>query len=159
MKKTLGLTFLALVLVTSLGFAPAAFAADSSTDVNATGMGKLQAQGDGIATLYGKGTIELSGSGTLWVKDNVGDARIDVTGYGNREEFPDGWIQYASLRGTGNIKGSSIRVALSGVDINLSARGRGGATLWGHGIYTINGISGQWGAGNFSRPLIISSAE
>jgi hypothetical protein len=159
MKKTLRFTLLALVLVTSLGLAPTAYAADDSTDVNATGIGKLQAQGDGIAVLYGKGTIELSGSGTLWIKDNAGDARIDVTGYGNREEFPDGWIQYSGLRGTGNIKGSSIRVVLSGVDINLSAIGRGGAILWGHGTYEINGISGQWGSNNFSRPLTISDAK
>jgi hypothetical protein len=157
--KKLSLVLLALFLVASLGPATTAYAADDSTDVSATGIGKLQAQGDGIAILYGRGTIELSGSGTLWIKDNAGDARIDVTGYGNREEFPDGWIQYSGLRGTGNIKGSSIRVVLSGVDIDLSVRGRGGAILWGHGTYDINGISGQWGTNNFSRPLTISPAQ
>jgi hypothetical protein len=159
MKYRLGLTLLALIVVASLGLAPAAYAADTSTDVSAQGMGKLQAQGDGIAILYGKGTVELTGNGILWVKDNSGDAKIEVTGYGTKKEFPDGWVQYAGFHGTGNIKGTAIRVVLSGVDVNLTAKGRGGAVLWGHGTYTINGIAGQWGTNTFDKPLTIAPAQ
>jgi len=159
MKNRLGFSLLALVLVTSLGLAPAAYAADTSTDVSANGIGKLQAQGDGIVILYGKGTVELSGNGTLWIKDNASDAKIEITGYGVKKEFPDGWIQYSGFHGDGKVKGTAIRVILSGVDINLSAKGRGGAVLWGHGIYTINGVSGQWNLNNFSKPLTLAPAE
>jgi len=159
MKKTLSVTVLALVLATTLGLAPAAYAADTSTDVSATGVGKLQAQGDGLAMLYGKGAIELSGNGTLWIKDNGGDAKIEVTGYGAKKEFPDGWIQYAGFHGNGNIKGSAMRVILSGVDIDLTAKGRGGAILWGHGTYSINGISGQWSTNASMKPLKLAPAE
>lgn len=159
MKNRLYLSLLALVLVISLGLVPAAYAADASTDVSANGIGKLQAQGDGISILYGKGTVELSGSGTLWIKDNTGDAKIDVTGYGVKKEFPDGWIQYSGFHGNVNVKGTAIRVILSGVDINLSAKGRGGVVLWGHGTYTMNGVSGQWGINNFAKPLTLAPAE
>ncbi len=160
MKKSLGLTVLALVLTLSLGLVPAAYAADTSTDVSANGIGKLQAHGDGIAILYGKGTVELSGNGILWIKDNAGDAKIEVTGYGTKKIFPDGWNQYSGFHGTGNVKGSAIRVMLSGVDINLTAKGRGGAVLWGHGTYTVNGVTGSWAAGNtLSRTLTFAPAE
>jgi len=159
MKRTLSITILAMVLAATIGLAPAAYAADTSADVSANGIGKLQAQGDGIAMLYGKGTVELSGNGTLWVKDNGGDAKIEVTGYGTKKEFPDGWIQYAGFHGNGNIRGSAMRVVLSGVDINLTAKGRGGAVLWGHGTYSINGITGQWSSNALTKPLTIAPSE
>jgi hypothetical protein len=157
-KKTLSLTLLVMVLVATLGFAPAAYADDASTDVNAKGIGKLQAQGDGIAILYGKGTVELSGNGTLWIKDSSGDAKVEVTGYGTKKEFPDGWIQYSGLHGTASIKGSNIRIVIAGVSIDLTARGRGGAILWGHGTYEMNGKSGQWGNNTFPKPVMIAPA-
>jgi len=150
---------MAIILTASLGLVPAAYAQDASTDVNANGIGKLEAHGDGIAVLYGKGTVELSGNGTLWIKDNAGNAKIDVTGYGVKKDFSDGWIQYSGMHGTANVKGTSIRVVISGVDINLSAKGHGGAILWGHGTYDINGRSGQWGTNNLSKPLTFAPAE
>jgi len=150
---------LAIVLVSSLGLVPVAYATDTTTDVEAKGLGKLEAQGDGIAMLYGKGTVELSGNGTLWIKDNAGDAKIEVTGYGVKEEFPDGWIQYSGMHGTASVKGTSIRVIIAGVDINLIARGRGGAILWGHGTYSMNDRSGQWGTNMLPRPLTLAPAE
>jgi hypothetical protein len=159
MKKSLSLALLAIILVASLGFVPAAYADDASTDVNATGIGKLEAQGDGIAILYGKGTVELSGNGILWIKDAAGNARIEVTGYGTKTEFSDGWVQYSGLRGNATIKGTSIRVVIAGVEIDLDARGRGGAILWGHGTYEINGRSGDWGNNTLPRPVIITPAE
>jgi hypothetical protein len=152
MKKTLSLALLAMILVASLGFAPAAYADDASTDVNATGIGKLKAQGDGIAILFGKGVVELSGNGILWVKDVAGNARIEVTGYGAKKEFSDGWVQYSGLHGNASI-------VIAGVDINLDARGRGSAILWGHGTYEINGRSGQWGNNTLPKPLVITPAE
>src|SRR4030043_2094268 len=155
MKKTLSLALLAIIVVASLGFAPAAYADDASTDASANGVGKLTAQGDGIAILVGKGTVELSGSGTLWVKDAAGNARIEVTGYGVKKELPDGWIQYSGLHGTASIKGSNIRVVIAGVSIDLTARGRGGAILWGHGTYEMNGKSGQWGNNTLPKPVMI----
>jgi hypothetical protein len=158
-KKTLSLALLAIVLVVSLGIVPVAFADNTSADINANGIGKLEAHGDGIAILYGKGTVELSGNGTLWIKDNAGDAKIEVTGYGVKKDFPDGWIQYSGMHGTASVKGTSIRVVISGVDINLTAKGRGGAILWGHGTYAINGRTGQWGANTVSQPLTIAPAQ
>ena len=157
MKKTLSLALLAIVLVASLSFVPAAYAddasTDASTDVSANGVGKLKAQGDGIAILFGKGAVELSGNGTLWVKDIAGNARIEVTGYGVKKEFPDGWVQYSGLRGTASIKGSNIHVVIAGVSIDLDAKGHGGAILWGHGTYELNGRSSTWGNNTLPRPI------
>jgi len=159
MKKALSLALLAIVLVASLGFATTAYADDASADVSSNSVGKLKAQGDGIAILYGKGTIELSGNGTLWVKDSAGNAKIEVTGYGVKKEFPDGWIQYSGLHGTASIKGTNIRVVIAGVNIDLDAKGRGGAILWGHGTYEMNGRSGQWGNNTFPKPVLLAPAE
>ena len=163
MKRTLSLALLAIVLVASLGFAPAAYAddasTDASTDVSANGVGKLQAQGDGIAILFGKGAVELSGNGTLWIRDVAGNARIEVTGYGVKKEFPDGWIQYSGLRGTASIKGSNIRVVIAGISIDLDAKGHGGAILWGHGTYELNDRSSDWGNNTLPRPIKLAPTD
>jgi len=148
MKKMLSLALVAMALVASLGFAPAVHADDSGTgaeaDVTAKGIGKLTAHGDGIALLAGKGIVKVSGNGILWIKDNAGDAKIEVTGYGNKKEFPDGWVQYSGFHGNADIKGSNLRIVIAGVDVNLDAKGRGRVILWGHGTYAINGVPGQW---------------
>jgi len=163
MKRTLSLALLAIVLVASLGFAPAAYAddasTDASTDVSANGVGKLQAQGDGIAILFGKGAVELSGNGTLWIKDVAGNTKIEVTGYGVKKEFPDGWIQYSGMRGTASIKGSNIRVVIAGISIDLDAKGHGGAILWGHGTYELNGRSSDWGNNTLPRPIKLAPTD
>jgi hypothetical protein len=157
MKKTLSLMLVAMILVIGLGFAPAVFADDASTDVQAKGMGELTAQGDGIALLGGKGKVELSGNGILWIKDVAGDAKIDVQGYGNKKEYPDGWIQYSGLHGNADIKGSNLRIVIAGTDVNLHAKGRGKIILWGHGTYEINGRPGQWSSPDtFPRPVTIA---
>lgn len=147
--KKFHLVMMALGLVTCLGFtslatASVAMAADEE-DIVVEGAGTLTARGDGIAALGGIGKVELSGNGILWVKDIAGTAIIRVTGYGQKEEFADGWIQYAGFRGHAEIQGRRIIVVVAGVDINLEARGRGRARLWGHGTYQINGHSGEWG--------------
>jgi len=145
-KKTLSLMLVALVLVTGFGFTSAVFAEEKETDgsARAIGAGALTAEGDGIAIIGGRGVVELSGSGILWIKDVAGDATIRVSGHGEKEVFPDGWIQYAGFRGDAYVKGSRIRVIVAGTDINLTARGRGRALLWGHGTYEINGHSARW---------------
>jgi hypothetical protein len=108
------------------------------------GKGSLTAQGDGIAILRGRGTVDLSGNGTLWVKDAAGDAEIEVTGFGQKEVFPDGWIQYAGFHGTAHVEGSRIAVIVAGVGIKLTAEGRGIVRLWGHGSYQCPDGAGEW---------------
>jgi len=110
------------------------------------GIGSLSAQGDGIAILMGKGTVDLSGNGVLWIMDKGGGAVIEVTGYGQKKEFPDGWLQYAGFHGEAHVEGSRIAVIVAGVDIELTAEGRGRARLWGHGSYQSPDGDGEWKA-------------
>lgn len=157
MKRTLSLLLATMLVVVSLGFAPAVLAGDAGAEADAkvAGIGKLSAQGDGIAALSGKGIIDLSGNGILWVKDLNGDAKIEVTGYGSMKRFADGWVQYSGVHGNAHIKGSSMRVIIAGVNVDLQAKGRGKAMLWGHGAYTINGKPGQWENNNFGKFLTV----
>lgn len=106
--------------------------------------GRLTAQGDGIAILWGRGTVDVSGNGILWVYDRAGDAIIRVTGEGQKKEFPDGWVQYAGFHGTAHVEGSRVVVIVAGVEVELTAQGRGRAWLWGHGSHQSSAGSGQW---------------
>ncbi len=145
-------TILMLVVVMGLLVVPttAAEAPDPHT---------LIADGDGLAMLLGKGTIDLSGNGMLWVKAAEG-ATVEVTGYGEKEVFPDGWQQYAGFHGTARIEGRRVRVIVAGVDLHLEAAGRGRAFLWGHGTRQLGDESGRWGVGRlgasvrFSEPVV-----
>jgi len=139
MKKRI-LILVAVALVATFGFALAAEA--GGFDIEGTGI--LTAQGDGLAFLHGGGKIDLSGAGTLWIRDIAGDATIEVEG-GEYKEFPDGWIQYGRFEGTAHIEGSKISVLMVGVDIELTASGTGYARLRGHGTYDLNGMTGEWG--------------
>lgn len=148
MKKTLGLILVALALVASVGLASLASASlASATGDRIQGTGTLAAEGDGIAILGGRGSVDASGNGLLWINDRAGDASIEVTGYGEKEVFPDGWIQYAGFHGEAHVEGSRIIVVLAGVDVELHAQGRGRAILWGHGTYEINDVAGRWATG------------
>jgi hypothetical protein len=133
------LTLTALVAMVGLVAAPAASAMEPLA-----GEGKLTAQGDGIAVLGGKGKVDLSGDGVLWIKDHGGGAVIEVTGYGEKKKFPDGWIQYAGFHGKAHVAGTQIRVVVAGVHVTLTAVGHGEAWLWGHGTHEVNGRSGAW---------------
>lgn len=150
MKKVLGLALLVAFLAASFGFAPAASAeasgpeAASLEETLATGAGVLTAQGDGIAILGGRGIVDLSGNGLLWVKDLTGNAVIEVTGYGKKKVFDDGWIQYSGFDGTAHIAGSRVIVVIAGADVDLEARGYGRTLLWGHGNCELNGETYQW---------------
>ena len=87
-----------MTLVASLGFASVANAAAVRADgAEAQGRGTLTAAGDGIAVLGGNGAVNISGNGILWVRDLVGGATIEVTGYGEKREFADGWLQYCGF--------------------------------------------------------------
>ncbi|GAB4529837.1 MAG: hypothetical protein Kow0063_07310 [Anaerolineae bacterium] len=132
--------FVVLLLVLGLGlFAVPAAGAQSPEHEPHT----LIADGDGLAMLLGKGVIDLSGNGILWVKAPEG-ASVEVTGYGQQEVFPDGWQQYAGFHGTAHIEGRGLRVILAGVDVHLEARGRGRAFLWGHGTHQWGDRNGEW---------------
>ncbi|MFQ5925092.1 MAG: hypothetical protein ACE5IE_03760 [Dehalococcoidia bacterium] len=157
MKKTLGLILVALALVASMGLASVVNASvASAVEDTAQGAGTLTAQGDGIAILGGRGSVDVSGNGLLWIHDRAGDAIIEVTGYGEREVFADGWIQYSGFHGRAHVKGSRIIVVLAGADVELSAHGRGRVILWGHGTYEINGHAGRWSTGLPTRIRLAS---
>jgi hypothetical protein len=132
------LTLIVVGAVMMLAVVPVASAQGSQGD------GSLTARGDGIAILRGRGTVDLNGNGTLWIKDAAGDAIIRVTGTGQKKEFSDGWLQYAGFHGTAHIEGSRIGVIVAGVDIELTAEGRGTARLWGHGSYQSPDGDGEW---------------
>lgn len=134
------LALIVVIVVAMLAVVPAVSAQGQQ------GEGSLTARGDGIAILRGRGTVDLSGNGTLWVKDAAGDAVIRLTGTGQKEEFPDGWLQYAGFHSTAHIEGSRISVIVAGVDIELAAQGRGLARLWGHGSYQSPDGDGEWDA-------------
>jgi hypothetical protein len=138
LKKVL--TLMVVVVVAMLAVIPVVSAQESR------GEGSLTARGDGMAILRGRGTVDLRGNGILWIRDVAGDAVIEVTGSGRKEEFPDGWIQYAGFHGTAHVEGSRIGVILAGVDIKLTAEGRGLARLWGHGSYQSPDGDGEWKA-------------
>ena len=134
------LTLIVVTVVVMLAVVPVVSAEELQ------GEGSLTAQGDGIAILRGRGTVDLRGNGTLWIMDAAGDAEIEVTGWGQKEKFPDGWLQYAGFHGTAHVEGSRIAVIVAGVDINLAAEGRGIVRLWGHGSYQSPDEDGEWKA-------------
>lgn len=145
MKKKLSLVLLAIALVASLGFVSVANApVASAKKAEVRGTGTLTAKGDGIAILNGEGVVDVSGNGILWVKDVAGNATIKVTGHGEKRLFADGWTQYAGFNGTAHVEGTKVIVVLAGVDVELSAQGRGWAILWGHGTYEKKGKTSPW---------------
>lgn len=152
MKRILALVLVTVTLVASLGFASLAGAAPVSADgAEVQGRGTLTAAGDGIAILGGNGAVSISGNGILWVRDLAGGAIIEVTGYGEKKEFADGWLQYSGFGGNAYVEGTRIVVVLAGVDIELSAEGRGRVILWGHGTYELSGRTADWGTGFGAR--------
>jgi hypothetical protein len=138
-------TLLALVALSTLGLGATAVSADEAMDATVVddaadvrGAGFIDAEGDGIAFVGGRGTVRLlDGSGILWVKDFGGDATIDVSGFGRKTVFDDGWIQYAGVNGKATVSGSRIVVGVAGTGIDLHARGIGRVMLWGHGTCVI----------------------
>ena len=150
MKKVFLVALAAVALATSLGLgvvADSSVASAQAPDTDAAkarGRGEVTAQGDGLAVMGGRGVVDVSGSGILWVKDLAGGAVIEVTGYGEMRVFEDGWVQYAGFHGNAHVEGARIIVVIAGVNVDLHAEGRGRAILWGHGTYDINGQTGEW---------------
>jgi hypothetical protein len=121
------------------------------------GRGSLVANGDGIASLRGEGRIDLAGNGVLWVRAGP-DAVVEVSGYGHKQVFPDGWQQYAGFNGTAHIVAGRMHTVVTGVGIHLEATGRWSVLLWGHGSYQWNSQSGSWGNGDQGTNLEITES-
>ena len=138
MKKEV-LVLVAVVMLLTAALVPAASAQSEGVPD-----GFINAQGDGIAVLNGTGTVEVGGSGLLWVRDRDGGAIIEVTGYGHKKEYDDGWVQYGGFDGHAFVSGRRIQVVVSGVNVDLAAVGRGYARLWGHGSYQGSTGEGRW---------------
>ena len=167
-KATLLLALVAALAMVSAGSVAVASADEGGADPAAKdelglyGRGWLKAEGDGIAVLGGRGVVDIEGNGLLWIRDFSGNATIRVTGHGQKEEFPDGWVQYSGFHGTAHLEGTRMVVVLAGTDVELEARGIGRALLWGHGTYSrgnqADEDSGEWGP-RFTRWLRFGPAR
>lgn len=145
--------FSILMLVVAMGLLVVPMAAAQSPERHT-----LIADGDGLAMLFGRASIDLSGNGILWIKASEG-ASVEVTGYGEKEVFPDGWQQYAGFHGTAHIQGRRVRVIIAGVDVHLEATGRGRAFLWGHGTHQYGDESGDWSPDRLGTLVRFSEPE
>ena len=109
-----------------------------SGSADLSGTGTLTASGNGKATMSGNMEMEISArSGVLTITDYDGNAEVDVTGYGTKEDLGNGAVRYSGFDGTASISGSSVTVVILGDDIELIAEGIGSAVLRGYGTYKI----------------------
>lgn len=135
-KKTFPLLLVIATLVALTG--AGIFAPQTAYAQSGGGNGTLKASGDGLAGIRGNGDITISGNGMLWIRDQAGDAVINVSGNGgNRHEGENGWVRYSGFDGQATVSGSQITVALSGYGINLEATGTGKFIMRGSGSYTV----------------------
>ncbi len=103
-----------------------------------SGTGKLTATGNGKATMSGDMEAKISArGGILTITDYDGNAEVDVTGYGTKEDIGDGVVRYSGFDGTAGISGSSVTVVVLGDDIELTAEGIGSVILRGYGTYDV----------------------
>ncbi len=103
-----------------------------------SGTGKLIATGNGKATMSGNMEAKISArGGILTITDYDGNAEVDVTGYGAKEDIGDGVVRYSGFDGTAGISGSSVTVVILGDDIELTAEGIGSVILRGYGTYDV----------------------
>ncbi len=106
--------------------------------VDLSGTGKLTASGNGKATMSGDMEVEISArSGVLTITDYDGNAEVDVTGYGTKEDMGNGTVRYSGFDGTASISGSSVTVVILGDDIELTSKGTGSVVLRGCGTYDV----------------------
>ncbi len=129
-------TFFSLVMTLALTLSALA-APQTALAQSGGGAGTLTASGDGLAGIRGNGTVTISGNGILWIRDDGGDALINVSGNGRQVELPSGWIRYTGFHGQAQVSGSKITVALSGVGIKMQATGTGKFVLRGSGSYSV----------------------
>jgi hypothetical protein len=132
-----------LIALSLVLFAAMAFTATASAE-GFKGKGRLEAWGDGIAGIYGRGRVNVTGRGILWIKDIGGDAEWSISGTGEKRVFENDWIEYLGFHGEFEMTGSHIMVVLSGNNIHLTAAGRGKAILWGEGHYQVGPRTGEW---------------
>jgi hypothetical protein len=107
-KRLVNTATMVVILVLILGLPSFAYAASGE------GTGTLTAQGRGTARISGNGDVHINGVGTLWIRDDGGDAKISITGRGKVYRFPNGWIRYVGFNGHAHVKGSNITVKLIG---------------------------------------------
>ncbi len=112
--------------------------------VTVEGTGYLLARGNGRAALQGSLRANIHGDGTLSVKDNAGDAEIDVDGKGRKKVLEDGTIVYTGLNGHIKVSGTDVTVKMDGRNIKIEAHGTGKAVLQGRGEYRTKKSSGRW---------------
>jgi len=79
----------------------------------------------------------IAKSGVLTINDYDGNAEVDVTGYGTKDELDNGAVRYSGFDGTAGISGSSVTVVILGDDIELTSKGTGSAVLRGYGTYYV----------------------
>ncbi|MFQ5400665.1 MAG: hypothetical protein ACE5E7_13850 [Anaerolineae bacterium] len=147
MKKQQFRSILAVAVMIGM-FAFVLSAPQTAAAQSGSGSGTLIADGDGLAGIRGNGEVSISGNGILWIRDDAGDAEIEVSGNGHKVELPSGWIRYTGFDGEAEVHGSRITVALSGVNIHLEATGSGKFVLRGSGTYSVESdgetITGVW---------------
>jgi len=107
--------------------------------VNLDGTGKLTASGSGEATMSGnmKASEISAKGGILTITDYDGNAKVDVTGNGTKDDMGNGVVKYSGFNGTASISGSSVTVVILGDDIDLTVEGIGSVMLIGDGTYDV----------------------
>jgi tetratricopeptide (TPR) repeat protein len=109
-----------------------------SGSADLSGSDKLTASGNGKATISGNMEVKIRArSGILTITDYDGNAEVDVSGYGTREDMGNGAVRYSGFDGTACISGSSVTVMILGNDIELTSEGTGSAVLRGYGTYDV----------------------
>jgi len=73
-----------------------------------------------------------------------GDAEIEVSGEGRKQELASGRTRYVGFEGEAMVSGSRVSLALSGYDITLQASGIGKFWLRGEGMFSTGVIGGKW---------------
>jgi len=82
-------------------------------------------------------------AGALVVHDYAGDALVEVQGYGQRLDLPDGGTAYLGFDGTAHIRGRDVQVDMLVAGVQFRAAGKGVAFLAGRGWYSVNGLPRQ----------------
>ena len=106
--------------------------------------GQLQLSGTGAITLNGQLTAFGSipdENGTLVVQDQRGDATVTLNGV--RQQLRAHRLNLRRAQGSFFIKGTRVSARLQGTNLNVSAAGRGEATVAGIGTYVLNGAESQ----------------
>lgn len=99
----------------------------------------LVAQGDmGWMKVWGDGTIEMSGKGTLTVK-NESNLQLEMNGtWESVKRIQDGAV-YAHFEGSVRSVGLGAHIELRGWNLRLTMRGRGKAHFQGYGTAALDG--------------------